>query len=159
MGTREAPDGAPEAAGVFNPQKGLARVGVAKCFAVRHTPPAAHLIRRASPRGSTPFAAAPQRLRPVLTVPGSEVAGDKFGVSFLDDDAAGDGWDRLQGAPPRARSATTPAGVRATRQLLGWSNPLDEDPTSYPCAGQPSRLLLQLDSTDRYDLDQTRAAR
>jgi hypothetical protein len=154
MGTREAPDGAPEAAGVFA-VKGLARVGKAKCFAVRHTPPAARLVRRASPRGSTPFAAAPQQLRPVLTVPGWEISGDKFGVSFLGDDAAGDAWDQLQERAAAGTLGATPAGARATRQLLGWSNPLDRDPAYSPCAGQPSRLLLQLDSTDRYDLDQS----
>jgi hypothetical protein len=153
IGTREAPDGAPEAAGIFSERPGLARVGEVKCFAVVHTPRAAHLARRTSPRGSTPFAAAPQRLRPVLTIPGWETSGDEFGVSFLRDEKASDAWFDLQ---ERAVAGTLGRPADApTRQVLGWSYPLQQDPTTYRCAGQPSRLLLQFDSAEPYDLDQT----
>jgi hypothetical protein len=153
MGTRAGADGAPEAVNVFA-VKGLARVGKVKCFAVEHTPAAVHLTRRTPARGSSPFPAAAQRLRPVLTVPGWEIAGDRMGVSFLSDDPAFDAWSVLQ---DRAAAGTLGASARdlTIRQVLGWSRPLDRDPTMSTCAGQRTRLLLQFDSVDRYDLDQT----
>jgi hypothetical protein len=150
VGTRYAPDTAPEAAGLFDAH-GLARVGRAKCFAVFHTAPGTHLARRRSPAGSTPFAGAPQRLRPTLTIPDSEVADERFGVPF-DDDKVSTPWFALQ-ARAAAGTLATPAGNVEPRQLLGWSQPIQEDPTHYRCAGQPSRLLLQLNSSKPYDLD------
>jgi uncharacterized protein YwqG len=149
LGTRYAPDSAPEAASVFA-ERGLARVGAAKCIAVLHTSAGAALRHAAPVKGSSPFPSRPQRLRPTLTVPGWEIAESRFGARFSDD--TGGPWITLQ---QRAASGVldrvTPDSLH---QLLGWSVPIQEDPAVYRCAGQPGRLLLQFTSDGPFDLDQ-----
>lgn len=124
-----------------------------KCYRVLYSPSRGRLARRATPRGTKAFKNTSLRLRPTLTVPGWETAQDSLGHRV------GDGWltltDRAAwGDPAHA------APYRPQWQALGWSNPIQADPTSkHGCVSAhqpegPKRLLLQLDADeDRLDFD------
>lgn len=102
------------------------------------------LARRATPPGVHTLRSVPVRLRPTLTIPGWELAESLLGGRrpdpFFDrwleltDESA---WGVLGHKPP----------FRPIHQLLGWSFPVQYDPTTY-CGGvvkSPRVLLLQLD--------------
>jgi hypothetical protein len=115
------------------------------CVAVRVS--RGKLARRATPPGVRTLRSVPIRLRPTLTVPGWELAESMLGGRrpdpFFDrwfelfDEAA---WGVLGKKPP----------PRPIHQLLGWSAPVQADPTTY-CGGvvkSPRVLLIQLDYDD-----------
>lgn len=123
------------------------------CAAVVHTPPGRGLVRRAFPRSVRRFPAAPQQLRPVLTLPGYGLASD------LVPDELPEAWYDLVGRLANGVLDRAGSGDVPVRQLLGWARPLQEDPTT-SCgrtrfAPGARRLLVQFDSSDRWDTTQT----
>jgi hypothetical protein len=126
----------------------LARLSAHPCVRVLHTHAAAQLHRRTAPHGAGGFPAAPQRLRPTLTVPDEFLAAYHFGIAFPKDDR----WLSLQERAAWGILAEAHTSM-AFAQVLGWSMPLQDDPTLRRCAGQPARLLWQIDSDDTYNID------
>lgn len=129
-----------------------------KCYRVLYSPPGT-LAHRTTPRGTKAFKNTPMRLRPTLTVPDWETAETLLGHGRPDP------WfDRWRDLEERAAWGvlTRPAPYSPRWQALGWSSPLQADPTSaYGCVSAhqpkgPKRLLLQLDADeDRLDFDDT----
>lgn len=134
----------------IDPWAGWLRPGA--CLQVRYWPRTAQLGVRATPSGVKAFPSTPFRLRPTLTVPDTLLVGSWLGRAPSDswltlvERAA---WGDLRHAPPDL----------PVRQVLGWSIPIQEDPTATPCPSAhvpkgPQRLLLQLDADEeRLDFD------
>jgi hypothetical protein len=113
------------------------------CYQVRYTSRSTPLTRRTIPRGITAFPSTPITLRPTLTVPAASLVQGWLGHEV------GDAWTKLA-ARAAAGDLSRQAPEAPLRQALGWSAPIQRDPTpsadctnKHPVKG-PWRLLLQL---------------
>jgi hypothetical protein len=113
------------------------------CVAVRYS--RGPLTQRSTPHGVKTLRKVAVRLRPTLTVPEWELAVSLLGGADRPDPFF-DRWERLMSETAWGVLGKTPP-FRPIHQLLGWSSPVQADPTTY-CDGKdkaPRILLMQLD--------------